>query len=265
MPKDSTQFGRVPYAVIDSGAVAEMPRGEAVVYLVIAGHLNGSDWTARPSLGRIMRLAGVTERTAQRSIKRLVKAGYIKVSKGGGRGHTNVYTIVAKPRQDGDGVTPQKPRQDSDPVSAETPPNRALNPAKSRPKPRHNSDGGTEGTDSETEKPSAKKRAPDAIWETVVQIWFPSGVAPSDQKRIGKIVRDLKAKGATPDEILTRLDRYRRQWPAAADTPEAVVKHWDRFAIEPTGRGGPVDPATERRRQKAAQEHPEPKLGLPRL
>jgi len=51
-----------------------------------------------------------------------------------------------------------------------------------------------------------------------------------DRARIGKVVADLKAKSATPDEIFIRAARYREQWPTVAFTPEALVKHWDTFA-----------------------------------
>jgi hypothetical protein len=56
-----------------------------------------------------------------------------------------------------------------------------------------------------------------------------------DQKRIGKVAQDLAARGATPEELETRLRRYRAEWPAMEATPEALAKHWTRFA-DPNGR-----------------------------
>lgn len=79
-----------------------------------------------------------------------------------------------------------------------------------------------------------KPRTPDPIWGAVCAIWFPSGVSPTDKTRIGKVVRDLKAHGATPEQIDDRIRRYRAEWPDSADTPEAIVKHWDRFAADKT-------------------------------
>ena len=89
--------------------------------------------------------------------------------------------------------------------------------------------------------PKAEKppREPDLIWDAVCAAFGIKHVAPTDQSRIGKIVRDLKAKGADPADIAVRLDRYRAEWPNAADTPEALVKHWDRFATE---RARPDEP-----------------------
>jgi len=57
-------------------------------------------------------------------------------------------------------------------------------------------------------------------------------VTKADNARVGKVVRDLTAKAATPAEIATRIARYRKRWPDMACTPEAVVKHWDEFAVD---------------------------------
>ncbi len=76
---------------------------------------------------------------------------------------------------------------------------------------------------------AGKPRPRDLIFERVCELWFPSGVSPTDRTRIGKVVRDLKAHHATPDEIDARLARYRRDEPTWTDSPEALAKHWDRF------------------------------------
>jgi hypothetical protein len=79
------------------------------------------------------------------------------------------------------------------------------------------------------EKPAASKptgKHPDPIWDQVAELWFHGKVEMPDKTRVGKIVRDLKQHGATPDEIILRYRRYRQRWPTAAATPEAVTKHW---------------------------------------
>ena len=78
----------------------------------------------------------------------------------------------------------------------------------------------------------AEPRKPDPIWDAVAAQWFGGKVAEPDYARVGKIVRDLKAHGATPEEIKTRVRRYHSEWPEAECTPEAMVKHWARFAKE---------------------------------
>jgi len=68
------------------------------------------------------------------------------------------------------------------------------------------------------------------IWDAICQVCELKPATKGDRARIGKVVADLKAKSATPDEIFIRAARYREQWPTVAFTPEALVKHWDTFA-----------------------------------
>lgn len=75
-------------------------------------------------------------------------------------------------------------------------------------------------------------RKPDPIWDAVVEAFQLKPVTKKERTRVGGIVRDLRLKMAEPADIAVRLARYRAQWPNAADTPEALLKHWDRFAVE---------------------------------
>jgi len=81
-------------------------------------------------------------------------------------------------------------------------------------------------------QPSAaggKQREPDVIWDAVCAQWNLTAATKRDATRIGAEVRDLKLKGATPDELATRIERYKAHWPDIDCTPEAMVKHWDMF------------------------------------
>ena len=78
--------------------------------------------------------------------------------------------------------------------------------------------------------PTDRPRNP--LWDAVCEVWGLHPVTQADRKAVGRIVSDLTQKGATSDEIKVRLDRYRRAWPTAADTPRALVVHWDYFARE---------------------------------
>jgi len=81
-----------------------------------------------------------------------------------------------------------------------------------------------------------KPRPRNPLWETVAFLWFggteengwtvPAGTT---RTRCGRIVRELQALGATPKLISERIVRYRSVWPNAECTPEAIIKHWDRF------------------------------------
>jgi len=82
-----------------------------------------------------------------------------------------------------------------------------------------------------TDKPTRK---PNPAWDAVCEIWQMKPVTASDKTRVGKLARDYSAKGATLEEIKTRLDRCKRAWKDVATiTPEALLKHWDTFANEP--------------------------------
>jgi len=85
----------------------------------------------------------------------------------------------------------------------------------------------------EPKKPKEPKlREPDPIWDYVCKVFKLNPQTKTERTRTGRVVRDLKQKGATPEEIERRLQLYRREWPKAADTPEAILKHWDRYGEE---------------------------------
>lgn len=68
------------------------------------------------------------------------------------------------------------------------------------------------------------------------------GVAPTtsqERSRYGKVVRELRDLGATPDDILARCANYRARWPEMDLTPEALVNHWSRMEHPPPPRAGP--------------------------
>ena len=88
-----------------------------------------------------------------------------------------------------------------------------------------NSDSGT--LNPEPRIGEKKSRPPNPVWDTVVYLFFQSGVAPGDKSRIGKVVRDLKAKDATPEEISRRYEIALSNWDDHAFSPEALVKNWD--------------------------------------
>lgn len=94
----------------------------------------------------------------------------------------------------------------------------------------------------------ARTRKPDPIWDAVVDVFNLNPVTKSDKTRIGKVVRDLKAKGATPELIVQACDRYRAKWPDVACTPEALLKHWETFTVNT----GPTRTEIEERNLEAS-------------
>jgi DNA-binding transcriptional MocR family regulator len=89
---DSVRFGRVPAEVIEAGALAKMTGAEAKVYLAICSHANHA-WKAWPGCDRIEVETGLSRSTVKAAVKALDEQGAITVEHGGGRGHSNRYTI----------------------------------------------------------------------------------------------------------------------------------------------------------------------------
>lgn len=83
--------------------------------------------------------------------------------------------------------------------------------------------------------------ADDALWDMVVELWFPSPLAPVDKTRIERLVKNLKAKGATSRELKRRKREADYEWAAklGETSPEAVLKHWDRWRKKPPRRTWP--------------------------
>jgi len=73
-------------------------------------------------------------------------------------------------------------------------------------------------------------RKPDLIWDSICEIWGFDPQTTTEKKRIGKIVRDMKKKKATPEFIKSLKGVYEREWPNYESSPEALLKHWDKFS-----------------------------------
>lgn len=124
------------------------------------------------------------------------------------------------------------------------------------------------GTSSATAKPSARKkaektpgekeskpRAPrpnDQLWNALCALFGLKPVTEKERTRVGGLVRDLGLKEALPDELPVRLARYRAKYPNAAETPEALLKHWDQMA-QPTPQETALRAAAEKNRQDSEQ------------
>lgn len=78
--------------------------------------------------------------------------------------------------------------------------------------------------------PPPAGKARNLIWDAICEIFGLDPVTKSETTRIGRVVRDLKLKKATPEEIRIRYQRYRSEWPKVSCTPEALLKHWDQLA-----------------------------------
>lgn len=82
------------------------------------------------------------------------------------------------------------------------------------------------------------------IWDAVVSIWHPSGVATNETEELSEIVAGYGTKGATPATIRERADTYRAKWPKIACTAKAVLKNWDQLV--PVAKVNPSNPPTRK-------------------
>jgi hypothetical protein len=82
-------------------------------------------------------------------------------------------------------------------------------------------------------KRKTREYPPDPIWDCVVKIWYPSGVAEPFRKQVNRFVQSLKDYGATPEEIHRAAKCYKKKYPTMAFTLQAVVKHWDQLREPP--------------------------------
>lgn len=93
----------------------------------------------------------------------------------------------------------------------------------------------TETTNVVSSTTPRKARPRDPIWDTLCRVYHHDPKTKSEQKAIGGLVRDLKAKGATADEIRVRAARWRMMHPEDKfNTSRALVAHWDELATEPS-------------------------------
>ena len=90
-------FGKIPLAVIATGAIAKLNRSCLLVYLAIAAHINGKSWEATPAIETLVRCTGLHKRSVQRAILKLQDFALITTECGGGRHLRNTYLLATKP------------------------------------------------------------------------------------------------------------------------------------------------------------------------
>ena len=109
---------------------SESKNAERLVLLAIADNAADDGSHAYPSIAEICRKANLSERGVQSAIARLVKSGELHVHVGGGRRHTNYYTVIMKPC---DRQTPQNLHPSPTVGDPANPADPAPNPAESAP------------------------------------------------------------------------------------------------------------------------------------
>ena len=86
----------------------------------------------------------------------------------------------------------------------------------------------------QTKKPkSPRENAP--LFDSVLAAcrWDTKTLTVGERARVGRAVKELRAVGATPDEIIHRGTEARRRWGSRAFGPQALVNNWQSLAETP--------------------------------
>jgi len=148
--KSSAQFGKLSRSAIDpnpAGVRAEdaepgilplLNRSDALVYLSVCGHLDGSDWRARIGQRRIAALTGLHQATVSTAIQRLVAMGAVVIREPAIGRRPPTIEVVADPLRSRPGAVTtcdraQARSQDGVAIAPDGVCDRASNALRSRP------------------------------------------------------------------------------------------------------------------------------------
>lgn len=78
-----------------------------------------------------------------------------------------------------------------------------------------------------------RKAQRNALWDALCSAYGLKPASKNECSRIGALVTQLEAYGATPADIPIRIKRYRAKYPTMSNTENALVKHWPHLATGP--------------------------------
>lgn len=198
-----------------------LPATRKFVLVALADRCNKDTLRCDPSMSRVAEDTGLDRSTVIRAIAALVEDGYItKVerTRQNGSASTNAYQFpdvggsrTAPPPQSQGATTPSRTAPPPEPeLEPEVEPDLAASP---------------------------QERPRNPLWDTLTHMFGPATTRSNETKR-GKIVRELKAAGATPEEMLKRGKAWPRHFDTATLTETALLEHWDRLGRKPLRAGG---------------------------
>lgn len=76
--------------------------------------------------------------------------------------------------------------------------------------------------------PAKRSRAPDEIWDALIAVFAiePDQITKSHRGMLNSVVAELRAVGATGQDVYNRSAAYRLKHPQWEFTPPSLVKHW---------------------------------------
>ena len=207
-----TQYGRVPYDMVDIGFLDVMTGADAKVYIAIAAHVN-KHYQTTIGRQRLASLTGLCLDTTRIATKRLTQAGLIEVKTGRGMGHANTYKLVTKPQRRMGVLTAQNPSDDT----AETPAPSHQNPSADTVNPQpskgvtdknrviteqeqiNDADGGLKDNKQEVQNALAAKKIKEPKLSQLAQI---QGLTPTV---ISQLAKRVQQSAKNPAGLLIRL------------------------------------------------------------
>lgn len=90
----------------------------------------------------------------------------------------------------------------------------------------------------------ARESRRDDLFETLVEVCYGAPydqvrLTRSERGRVNAAVKELRAVGATADEVRKRAEAYRRRWPSVDLTPTALAANWAKLDVLPEARASP--------------------------
>lgn len=220
------QWAKLPYAVHRKG----LGPWARLVYAVLLDEARG-ETTVRMGCRRLANVLHADKDTVGRAIVELEQWKWIEVIRGS-NGKSNSYKLLFEEK-------PTVPRKGTVPATKPSPGRgHRPSPARGHPVPSMGtlpSPGRghkTRETSSREDRPADKPRKrtlKDDLWDSVCKQFKLKPTTKRQQTRVGKIVSELLELKATVGQLEQAVVRYRRDWPKMECTPDAVLKHWEKF------------------------------------
>lgn len=252
--------------------------GQRTVLLFLAEEHRQPTGLCCPGLERIAAHCELQPRWVQRCLRALEARGLLRIEHGTGRHHTNRYVLPVALSSSGEdertAATPSFATPERTAAGAERTASSARKDGLQATRTvsnRRRTGGGATPPPPPQGQPSPPNRAADPHWEALVAACGEPGT-DSERGKYNRALKELKAAGATAEEIARRAAAARATWRVAL-TPTGLAANWGALGRPPpepspkpgaaagVARGGApdaMDRALERIRAATAAGSPRP-------
>ena len=211
---------KVMTRVFDNEDIAAVPR---LVLLALADHAD-DDGICYPSVARLARRTGLSERALQSNFKKLVSAGLLRIDKNAGPRGCNRYCVTLSPPTAVAPARADAPPQEMHPAG-DAPPHIVPNtPAPGAPEPSENRQSSSSARASD-EEASTLKIEDDLLDEVLAAVGIKCGrlptywMPPGSSIHVNRWMTDL---GLTRSEIVAQARSSRQQYDEPPNGPKAL-------------------------------------------